>query len=163
MTKLQPISKTPYYNTPVSEARSEHEIAKLLEKYGIKKYQWTTDDNKKRLIFAYQSETSNQNLIIKIPIPEIKALSRGRATVLPMKQRLRMIHTFLKALLEASRFGLFKLEEVFFGFVQVQLTDGKQVSTVDLLSQYQDGTLLLMPEEDQTAGLVTDHKEITEK
>jgi hypothetical protein len=53
-----------------------------------------------------------------------------------------------KSLLEASAFGLFKMEEVFFGFMQVALPDGKKVSTIDLLSQYQHGKLLLTSGED---------------
>lgn len=162
MTKLQAISKTPYYHTAVSESSSEHDIAKLLEKYEITKYRWSTFDGNKLLEFAYPAEDSDKDLLIKIPIPEIKALSRGRPVVLPIKQRLRMVFIFLKAMLEASRFGLFKLEEVFFGFIQVQLPNGKQVSTVDILSQYQDGTLLLTPG-NETSGLVTEDKGITEK
>lgn len=147
--KLQPISKTPYYNTRVSETKSEHDISKLLDKYAITKYRWSTFEGNKLLEFAYPAKDSKQDLLIKIPIPEIKALSKGRLTILPMRQRLRMVYTFLKAMLEASRFGLFKLEEVFFGFIQVQLPDGKQVSTVDLLSQYKDGNLLLAAREPQ--------------
>ncbi len=141
-SNLKKITQMPYYNTSASVERSEMEIKRLLKKYGVNNYRWTTIGEDKLLEFVHTNE-SKQKFHVKIPVPEVKGVYNRSVQVVPLKQRMRMMVIFLKSMLEASAYGLMKFEQIFFGFIDIQLPDGSSMSTQELVSQYQNGTLLL--------------------
>lgn len=140
---LKQLTKMPYYGTPSSEHKSEIDVDRVLNKYGVKNIRWTTVEGKKLLEFIHQPVKNQPSVHVKIPVPEVEAIHYGKTVVVPLKQRMRMVYYFVKSMLEAVHYGLYKMEEVFFGFVELQLPDGEKISTVDLLNRYQDSARLL--------------------
>jgi len=141
--ELLPLYEIPYYRSSSSAQKTEEQIGRLFAKYNITNYRWTTAGEDKLLEFILEHKPPDQSLNIRIPLPRIYARQGGKVILVPALQRLRMFYAYLKTSLEATQFGLMKLEQIFFGFIRLQLPDGTEMSTSDLLAHYQDGTLLL--------------------
>ena len=136
--KYPRIQQIPYYNTKVSVNKSRSEILRLLEKYGIHNHLWGTIDGKEAIQF--QIETISQGVqikkMIRIDIPKIKARNRKRLVEVPRAQILRFIFYTLKSILEATEYGIFRLEHLLMSYILTQLPNGKVVQIKDLLEKH---------------------------
>ena len=76
-------------------------------------------------------------MAVQIDIPNIKAI-KGRArdiVYVPRNQVLRIVYHNLKSLLEATKFGILKKEDVFLSQILTQLPDGKVVKIKEIIEE----------------------------
>jgi len=113
----------PYYKTSVSPDKTKGKILALLEKYNIHDYQWTNLGGKENLRFVMEAELENQEIkvAVELQIPEIWGLFNGQKHKVPQPQRYRIFYYSLKSLLEATKFGIIRKEDVFFSFIRTQI------------------------------------------
>jgi hypothetical protein len=127
----------PYYKTRVTPEKTNADIMLLLKKHGITKYEWTNIDGKESLKFVIECVVQGREITagIRIDIPVIKALKRGRVVNVPVAQAYRLFFHCLKSILEATRFGIFKREELLFSFIMTQLPDGSTCVIKDRMDE----------------------------
>lgn len=136
------IRDMPYYKTSVSAERTKAQIEKLLEKHGINNHQWTKFENKETLKF--QINTIAQGIkvrkMVMIEIPEIKARkwnNRFYSIVeVPRSQKMRIVYYSLKSILETTKYGIFKFEDLLLAYVLTQLPDGSIKQVKDILHDH---------------------------
>lgn len=132
------LSEIPYYNTPVSVVKSRSKIIDLLEKYGIKNHMWGTFEGKEAIQFQIHTTAQGVEIkkMVRIDIPNIKAIHRGKLVDIPRAQVLRFIYYTLKSILEATQYGIFRLEHLLMSYILTQLDDGKIVQIKDVLEDH---------------------------
>lgn len=120
----------PYYKTSVSPDKTKGQILALIEKYGIHDYQWTYVRGKENLRFVMDAELEGQEfkVAVELQIPEIWGLYSGQKQKVPQAQRYRIFYYSLKSLLEATKFGIIRKEDVFFSYIRTQING--QVMTI---------------------------------
>jgi hypothetical protein len=138
--------KPPYSDTTSDPDKTIGDINKLLRKYGINDYQWTTLWEQgiielKLMIEVPGSDGKLKKIGIKVSPPIFMAKRRswdpkkGRnvAQELPnYAQALRLLYHWLKIKIEAVAFGLKEVEEEFMSDLLVRTPDGRE-STVGKL------------------------------
>ena len=142
------LSRMPYHNTTVPSERTKFEIITLLEKYGIKSHQWTKHEGKENLKFIMETTVQGTriNQAVLFEIPSLKAIKgqRKEPVDVPPKQMYRMFYYALKSLLETTKYGILRKEDVFLPYMLTQLPSGEHVQMKTLL---QDHPQLLLPGE----------------
>lgn len=143
--ELMKISQMPYYGTKVTVERSRAEIMSLLNKYEIPNYQWTTIDSKETLRFIVETliEDKELKIAVELEIPEIVGILSGKKQLVPINQRYRMFFYSLKSLLEATKYGIIRKEDIFFSYIRTQLNG--EVMTVKKAFFQQGNQNLLSP------------------
>ncbi len=142
--ELYPVlSKMPYYKTPVSAIRTKGEIERLLKKYGIEDQLWGTIQGKEAIQFMIDTVAQGAKVkkMVRIDIPKIKARqwSSGSYKIIdvPRAQTLRIVYYALKSILEATKYGIFRLEHIFLSYILTQLPGTtKTVQVKDLLEKH---------------------------
>lgn len=137
------ITEMPYYGTSVSADRSRAQILRLLESYGIEGHQWTTVRKGEELL-KFQLDMTVQGVqtkkMVMIKIPLIKARKWNNRfydlVEVPRAQTLRIVYYALKAVLETTKYGVFKTEELLMAYILTQLPDGTAVQLKDLLHDH---------------------------
>jgi hypothetical protein len=135
------LAKMPYYRTSVSAERTKAEIISLLEKYGIESHQWTKLEGKETLKFIMDTVVQGTQIkqAVLFEIPTIKALTgqRNKIVEVPQSQSYRIFFYALKSLLESTKFGLLKKEDLFMSYTLTQLPNGEIVQMKDFLRENQ--------------------------
>lgn len=135
--------KPPYRDTNLDPEKTIADINKLLRKYGINDYQWTTLWDQGIIELKVMIETAApggklRKIGIKVNPPIFKAkrrtwdAKRGHyvAQELPnYSQAMRLLYHWLKIKIEAVAFGLKEVEEEFMSDLIVRMPDGRE-STV---------------------------------
>lgn len=143
MTKYPKFREMPYHTTTVDPEDTKAEINKLLRKYDIKSKQWTELDSMgEQIKFIFETEVQGKliKVAVKFDIPEIKCLIRNKVALVPKKVVYRMFYYSLKSLLETTKYGILKKEDLFFSYIVTQLPDGKETTMKEL---YLNQALLL--------------------
>jgi hypothetical protein len=130
--------KPPYSSSKTDPDRTQMEINKLLQQYGVSGIQWTTDfqHNKVSLGFTVETEFDGVKRLVGIKFePQPFAVKRKTwnpkgyyETVWAANwgQTFRMLYWQLKAKLEAVSYGLTSVEKEFLSQVMVNLPSGEQ-------------------------------------
>lgn len=134
MKKLSKLSNMPYYGTRASIGKTKGQIIDLLEKYNIKNHSWTTYEGKESLAFTIDLE-NNSRRFVQLEVPEIRgtygSLKKNKETGqtyyeskdVPREQKFRLLYHSLKGLLESTKYGFLKLEDVFYTNTMVKIGD----------------------------------------
>lgn len=165
--------KPPYGDTTSDPDKTISDINKLLRKYGINNYQWTTLWEQgivelKVMIESTGADGKLRKIGIKVTPPIFKAKRRtwdtkkGRNVVQELPnyaQAMRLLYHWLKIKVEAVAFGLKEVEEEFMSDLIVRGPDGHE-STVGKLfkPQFTDGvaTLPSLPSRSESEDHVVD-------
>ncbi len=129
MIKYPKLREMPYHTTTVDPEDTKAEINKLLRKYDIKSKQWTELEGMgEQIKFVFETEVQGKQIkvAVKFDIPEIKCLIRNKVAPIPKKVIFRMFYYSLKSLLETTKFGILKKEDIFFPYIVTQLPNGKE-------------------------------------
>lgn len=136
------INDMPYSTTKVSVHDSRKHIIQLLEKYGITSHVWGNIEGKEAIQFQIDTIVQGAQIkkMVRIDIPIIKARkwNKGRYEIIsvPKAHILRFIYYNLKSILEASQYGIFRLEHLLMSYILVQLQDGSKIQIKDLLEDH---------------------------
>ena len=145
MKKYPRLVEMPYYQTTISPEQTQGDILVLLKKYGVKEHQWTVYGGRATLKFMIETIVQGRQIkaAVQMEIPEIKALfgQKNEIRIVPKKIVFRLFWHNLKALLESTKYGIIKKEDIFFSYILTQLPDGSQKSIKDLFLD--SGKLLL--------------------
>lgn len=165
--------RPPYSGTTSDPDKTIADINRLLRKYGINDYQWTTlwDQNLIELKFMIENAGSDGKLRkigIKVAPPVFKAKRRtwdakkGRNVAIELPnyaQAMRLLYHWLKIKIESVAFGLKAVEEEFMSDLIIRLPDGRE-STVGKVfkPRITDGvtTLPSLPSRDEPEDHVVD-------
>lgn len=130
------ITEMPYYKTTASIGSTKGKIFSLLEKYEIFDYQWSQIGGKETLRFVVEALLEDQEIkvAVELQIPEIWGLYKGQKHMVPQTQRYRIFFYSLKSLLEATKFGILRKEDVFFSFIRTQI-NGRVMTVKDAFLQ----------------------------
>jgi len=135
--------KPPYATTESDPDKTMTDINRLLRKYGINDYQWTTLWDQgivelKIMIETAGSDGKQKRIGIKVNPPIFKAkrrtwdVKKGHNVTQELPnyaQAMRLLYHWLKIKVEAVAFGLKEVEEEFMSDLIVRLPDGRE-STV---------------------------------
>ncbi len=140
------LSEMPYYNTKVSVAKSQEDIQRLFKKYNIDGEQWTRvgDKHSLRFFFSFTRDGNKYKATWEIILPVMHAYYLNKLIDVPDEMKFRMLFYNLKGLLEATRWGLVKMEDIFMAGILLRLPDGTVRQAKDYIWQNQD--LLALPE-----------------
>lgn len=136
------IRDIPYYKTMVSAERSKAQMEKLLEKYGIVNHQWTKYENKETLKFQIDTIVQGAKIkkMVMLELPSIMAKKWNNRyyerVEVPRNQRMRILYYTLKSILETTKYGFFKLEDIFLSYILTQLPDGSIKQVKDVLKEH---------------------------
>ena len=134
--KTLPRRTPPYHSTQVHPHKTRGQIDAMLDKYNIKKYQWTLDldNNIIQLVMEIPME-SEKHILLKV-MPSLflekrrtynKTVGKNEIVMEPnLAASMRMLYNWLKAKLEAVTFGLTSVEQEFLSQVVINRT-GKTV------------------------------------
>jgi hypothetical protein len=130
--------KAPYADTTSDPEKTIGDINRMLQKYGIKEYQWTTLWDKARVELRFGIEVEGGRKVgIKVVPPAFARtrrtwnakLGRNEKIVAPnWAQSLRCLHYWLKAKVEAVAYGLREVEEEFLSDIIVLLPTGEETT-----------------------------------
>lgn len=138
--------KPPYASSKADPDRTQMEINKLLQSYGISGMQWTTDFKNAKVSLAFTVETEFEGVRKLVGIKfEPKAFAVKRKTwnqrgyyetvwAANWGQTFRMLYWQLKAKLEAVAYGLTSVEKEFLSQVMVSLPSGETTTIGEALS-----------------------------
>lgn len=134
------INEMPYHNTKVEAEKTKAQIILLLEKYGIENHQWTKLEGNETLKFMIDTIVQGKRIkqAVQLDLPNIKAL-KGRYQDLvdiPKNQLYRMFFYSLKSILESTKYGLMKKEDLLMSYILTQLPDGRTVQMKELLAEH---------------------------
>ncbi len=134
----------PYEKSPTPAERSKMEIEKLLLNYGAEGVRMTTmKDGRVMVEFVLETETGGtaRRFACRVETPLIErersrlvkepgAYYAGRKTIIERDTRaeLRLLYWYLKALVEASAYGLLSAERTFYSHIVFSLPDGTQAT-----------------------------------
>ena len=155
MPSKQP--RQPYQDTEVHWLKSQGEIGALLEKQGIKDFQFSSIGSQRILALQFVRPTRQKDgttlpIPVRITIPNVHEDNRNQVH--------RLLYFWLKSKFEALNFGLVEFTEEFFAHLVVPDQYG-QTTTIyrQLAPQYMDGlatgrvpALNLLPERALTEG-----------
>ena len=155
MPSKQP--RQPYQDTEVNWLKSQGEIGALLEKYGIKDFQFSSISTQRVLVLQFVHPTKGKDGVtvqvpVRITIPNVRGDNRN--------QMFRLLFYWLKSKFEALNFGLVEFEEEFFAHLVVPDGYGNTTTIYRRLApQYMEGLasgrvpeLNLMPDRMLPAG-----------
>lgn len=134
--------KPPYANTESDPEKTIADINRLLKKYGINDYQWTTlwDQRIIELKFVIEvlaADGKSKKVAIKVSPPIFAAkrktwdIKKGHyvAQELPnYSQAMRLLFYWLKTKIESVAFGLREVQEEFLSDVIVRGPDGRETT-----------------------------------
>lgn len=138
---LPNIKKLPYITTKVSAVDSRVAIIRLIEKYGIESHMWAVIEGKEAIQFQISTVAQGVQVkkMIRIDIPIIKAKKwKGGSWIIvevPRTVVLRFVFYILKGILEATQYGIFKLEHLLLAYTLAQI-DGKIRPIKDILEEH---------------------------
>lgn len=135
--------KAPYSGTKSDPEKTIGDTNRMLRKYGINEYQWTTLWEKGEVTLRFAIETApGRKIGIKV-MPPTFALKRktwnaklGRndfITAPNWAQSLRCLHYWLKAKVEAVAYGLREVEEEFLSDIVVTLPSGEETTVGEMV------------------------------
>ncbi len=86
--------KPPYLNTKADPERTQSQINKLLQKYGVSSYAWTTEWDKAKVQLALRIEQDNKGArkVYDI-VMEPPTFAKSHRTYIPMKGRSEVVYT----------------------------------------------------------------------
>ena len=134
--------KPPYAGTTSDPDKTIADINRLLRKYGINDYQWTTLWDQQIIELKVMIETMGgdgkpRKVGIKVTPPVFKAKRRtwdskkGRNVALELpnySQAMRLLYHWLKIKIESVAFGLKEVEEEFMSDLIVRLPNGQETT-----------------------------------
>lgn len=133
--------KPPYANTDVDPDKTQMEIDKLLQSYGVQGIQWTKryDLNQVELSFIIETEIEGvkKQIGIKVTPPLFLAKRKtydkkfGKYVIIEapnFAQSFRLLYYWLKTKLESVAYGMFPIEQEFLSQVMVMLPNGQRTT-----------------------------------
>lgn len=137
--------KPPYSSTKADPDRTQMEINKLLQSYGVSGMQWTTNFKENKVVLQFGIETDFQGVRRMVGIKfEPQPFAVKRKTWNPKGyyetvwapnwgQTFRMLYWQLKAKLESVAYGLTSVEKEFLSQVMVSLPTGESTTIGEAL------------------------------
>ena len=172
--KRKQAMKLPYGNTTVSAERSKAEIEKLLKENEIQDIAWITVQGKTTLSFRYYVEVKGvqKGIVFQFSPPQIFVTKRTynpkinryeKLTFLNEPVSYRLLWWYLKAKLEAVKFGLESLEKEFMSQILLSLPQGDTTMGEVVKKAIETGRLeqIALPEQVEERKIV-ESKEVKE-
>lgn len=137
-------SNLPYNNTTISVDQTQSEIQSMLKEFGVKGIRWTAEENVMNgtelptLEFLVSSEIKGVAKDIGIEVKPVllsKVVGREHIETPAPEQSMRLLYWWLKAKLEAVKFGLESIEHVLLSNVIVKLPDGGTTTIGESVSE----------------------------
>ena len=142
--------KPPYLNTKADPERTQSQINKLLQKYGVSSYAWTTEWDKAKVQLALRIEQDNKGArkVYDI-VMEPPTFAKSHRTYIPMKGRsevvyapnwaasFRFLYYHVKAKLEEVAYGGSTVEKAFMAEILTRLPDGSTKTIYQVLADRQ--------------------------
>ena len=157
--------KPPYLNTKADPERTQSQINKLLQKYGVSSYAWTTEWDKAKVQLALRIEQDNKGArkVYDI-VMEPPTFAKSHRTYIPMKGRsevvyapnwaasFRFLYYHVKAKLEEVAYGGSTVEKAFMAEILTRLPDGSTKTIYQVLADRQafEKGLFLEDKQEQT-------------
>lgn len=130
----------PYRGSQVAPERTKSEIEKMLFTAGAEAVQITSTANgdvEVQFILETEVQGIRKKFAVRLRTPEIFR-DRNRGGRIHERDRtaeMRMLHWYLKSLLEAAQFGLMAAEEIFFSHILFKLSDGSTATASEMAAQ----------------------------
>lgn len=129
--------KVPFANTTIPANKSQQDIDKLLEDYGVQQVQWTKDRDQIILNLGIEAEIDGQtrNLALSFRPPMFLTLQKvydeeeGRVVKKQYPNKavsMRLLYHYLKMKLSFVAMGITRIEEEFLGEVIIRTQAGPQ-------------------------------------
>lgn len=142
----------PYAGSEVPVERTKAQIERMLLDAGAEAVRITTMASGEVTVeFVLETELSGIHkkfgVQIKSPLIERKKGTRyNRFIERDQKAELRMLHWYLKSLLEAAQYGLMSTERIFFSHIMFRLSDGSTATASEMAANALiSGSPALMP------------------
>ncbi len=146
------MSRSAYEETNVSVERSQAQIRKLLQKFGVERMRYTSLPSEALLEFVRvdKGKPTPYRIVIR---PKLKGWSRSVDKELDLAERQvwRVVYWWLKAKLEAIEFGLLEFEREMLPFMLISVSQGRSATVGDVLPKHLQGAL--SPGEDPFQGV----------
>lgn len=117
----------PYQDSPVPVDRTKLQIEDLLAKAGATAVRWTTSTKERPLIEFIVStsiEGVHREIGFRIRVPAL-VMAKGGEKIVNERASWRLVYYWLKAKLEAVRFGMQPIEQELLAQMILALPDGK--------------------------------------
>ena len=134
--------KTPYYGTKVDVEKSKTQIRDLLVKYGVSQQRWTEDLENNQVMFEFFIKGDDRTYLVRLmpkPFVEEHKLwnskkGKSETTEVPNWARAyRMLYAYVKAKVEAVKFGMHTIEEEFMPDIIVKNSQGQEITLADAI------------------------------
>lgn len=141
-------TKYPYQGSEVPVENSQIEIDKLLKRYGVQgsnwKSIWTTGEVELQFPIEFDLEGVKKGFIVTLKPPKFYALHKsydpktGHYSMVnapDYRAGMRCLFYYLKSMLEAEKYGLARMDELFMSKILVVLPEGVTGTLGDLFKQ----------------------------
>ena len=134
--------KTPYYGTKVDVEKSKTQIRDLLVKYGVSQQRWTEDLENNQVMFEFFIKGDDRTYLVRLmpkPFVEEHKLwnskkGKSETTEVPNWARAyRMLYAYVKAKVEAVKFGMHTIEEEFMPDIIVKNSQWQESTLADAI------------------------------
>ena len=134
--------KSPYYGTKVDVEKSKTQIRDLLMKYGVSQQRWTEDLENNQVMFEFFIKGDDRTYLVRLmPKPFIEEhklwnskKGKSETTEVPNWARAyRMLYAYVKAKVEAVKFGMHTIEEEFMPDIIVKNSQGQEITLADAI------------------------------
>jgi hypothetical protein len=155
MTHLSKV--IPYRNSHVSYASTKNDIEEMLKEAGAKALRWTeTEDSMQgkalpllEFAFPFELKGVERGFIVRVQAPLLSDRKRGNRGYITTPNRgasMRLLFWYLKARLEAVRFGLEDVFEAFMPRVINELPDGRTVTLSETIREHPEVLSGILPD-----------------
>lgn len=148
----------PYNHTKVSYGATKNDIEEMLKEAGAIALRWTESPDSMKgvalptleFIFPIEWRGVETQFMVKVQPPLLVSTKRpgGRGSLVHTPDRnasMRLVYWYLKAKLEAVKFGMDDLFTTFMSRVINQLPDGSQVTLAETITQHPEALRGLLP------------------
>lgn len=143
------LNELPYHTTTISVEHTQMDIIKLMNKFEVEGYQWTTYQGKTALKFLLNSKP------YLIDVPKIKAIKKFKRRhsleyhekIVDVREEVcfRIFYWSLKSILEVNTFGVF--EKLLLPYQIIKTAEGGYKTIADTI---QESPNYLLPKGDET-------------